>query len=229
MRSVTTYANPKPKPFAWSYSKLKNFESCPKRHWHIDIQKDVKEEEGEALLFGNELHKAMAKRVEAGLPLPKAFVEYEPWAAKAATPGGKLLVEQKFAIRADFGPTEFFAKDAWFRGVADVLRVQGPVALVIDWKTGKVKDDSVQLALTAQCVFSHYPDVKAVRTEFVWLAEEATTRADFRRGDMPEFWASIWPRVSALEQAHKLSEYPPRPNGLCRRYCPVSSCPHHGG
>jgi hypothetical protein len=224
--AVTTYN--KPKPFAWSYSKLKNFESCPKRHWHLDIAKDVKEEEGEALIFGNELHKAMARRVEAGTALPQHFREYEPWAAKVSTPGGKLLVEQKFAIAADFSPVEFFARNVWFRGIADVLRIHGPVALVIDWKTGKIKEDSVQLALTAQCVFSHYPDVHAVRTEFVWLAEDATTRADFKRGDMPAFWADLWPRISALEQAHKLTEYPAKPGALCRRWCPVTKCPHHG-
>jgi hypothetical protein len=226
MQSVTTYN--KPKPFSWSYSRLKNFESCPKRHWHLDIKKDIKEEEGEALLFGNELHKAMAKRVATGDPLPKAFQEYEPWAAKVSTASGKTLVEQKFAIAADFAPVEFFDKRAWFRGIVDVMRLLGPVALVVDWKTGKVKDDSVQLALTAQCVFSHFPQVQAIRTEFIWLAEDATTRADFKREDMPAFWASIWPRISALEQAHKLTEYPARPGPLCRRWCPVTTCPHHG-
>ena len=62
MQVVTT--RNKPKPFAWSYSRLKNFESCPKRHWHLDIQKDIKEEEGEALLWGNVVHKALADRVQ---------------------------------------------------------------------------------------------------------------------------------------------------------------------
>ena len=49
--AVTTYN--KPKPFAWSYSRLKNFEVCPKRHFHVDIAKDFREEEGESLVWGN--------------------------------------------------------------------------------------------------------------------------------------------------------------------------------
>ena len=44
---VTTTRN-KPKSFAWSYSKLKNFETCPKRSWHLDVARDIKEPEGEA-------------------------------------------------------------------------------------------------------------------------------------------------------------------------------------
>jgi spore coat polysaccharide biosynthesis protein SpsF (cytidylyltransferase family) len=46
-----------PKPFAWSYSKLKNYEVCPKRHWHVDVKKDFKEAESEALKQGNLVHK----------------------------------------------------------------------------------------------------------------------------------------------------------------------------
>ena len=226
MRAVTTRRSPK--SFSWSYSKLKNFESCPKRHYHVDVVKDYKEEEGESLLFGNELHKAMAARLQKGTPLPKGFAVYEPWAERMLTPGGNLLVEQKFAIDANFGPVEFFDKNAWFRGVADVLRIKGSVGLAVDWKTGKIIEDSQQLALMAACVFAHFPEVHALRTEFVWLKDDAQTRADFRRTDMPKMWAGLWPRISALEQAHNTTTYPAKPGFLCRRYCPVTGCPHHG-
>ena len=37
-----------PKAFSWSYTKLKNYETCPKRHFHYDVRKDIKEPEGEA-------------------------------------------------------------------------------------------------------------------------------------------------------------------------------------
>lgn len=224
--TVTTYA--KPKPFAWSYSKLKNFETCPKRHWHVDIAKDVKEEESEQLRYGNQLHEALARRLGDGTPLPVAFRHLEPWADKLAPAHGRLLVEQKYAIRRDFSPCEFFSRDAWFRGVGDVVKISGPVALALDWKTGRIVEDSVQLALMAQCVFAHHPDVMKVRTEFVWLKEDATTRADFARDEMPGLWASLLPRVAMMEQAHAGQNYPAKPNNLCRRWCPVEACPHHG-
>ena len=226
MQAVTTYT--KPKPFAWSYSKLKNYESCPKRHWHVDLAKDWVEEESEQLKFGNELHKALAARIAKGEPLPKPFAQYEPWCEKVLTGQGKNLVEQQLAIKADFSACTWFDKQTWFRGIADVLKINGPVALAIDWKTGKVLEDSVQLSLVAACVFAHHPEVQVVRSEFVWLAHDATTRVDIARSDMPKLWTSLMPRVKQLEHAHVNTEYPAKPGNLCRRWCPVKSCPHHG-
>lgn len=223
----TTYN--KPKPFAWSYSRLKNYESCPKRHWHVDIAKDVKEEESEALLYGNMLHDALAKRIGKGKELPEPFKHFEPWAERVIGDGtGELLVEQKLAITKDFGPCEFFDKSAWFRGVGDVIKIVGGAALILDWKTGKIVEDSQQLALMAACVFAHHPGVRKVRSEFIWLKEDATTRADFTREDMPKMWNNLWPRIEALETAHTTTTYPAKPGNLCRRWCPVQKCPHHG-
>lgn len=102
------------------------------------------------------------------------------------------------------------------------------MALVADWKTGKILEDSVQLALMAQCVFAHHPEVQRVRSEFIWLKEDATTRADFSREDMVKLWVSLNPRIAALEHAHNTTTYPAKPGSLCRRWCPVKACPHHG-
>jgi hypothetical protein len=219
------------KPFAWSYSKIKNYETCPKRHYHIDVAKDVKETESDQLRFGNALHAALAERCDPtkNKPLPTPFAKYDDWAKWAIGDGsGQILVEQKLAIRRDFAPTGYFDKDVWYRGVADVAKIFGPVALAIDWKTGKIVEDSVQLALMAQCLFSHHPEVQKIRTEFVWLAEDATTRADFTRDDMIELWAGMLPRVGALEHAYEVSEYPAKEGGLCKRWCPVTQCVHNG-
>jgi hypothetical protein len=218
----------KPKAFSFSYSKLKNFETCPKRSWHLDHAKDVKEEEGEALLYGNTVHKVLAEAVSGKAPLPKHFSNLQPWVDKITRTDGKILVEQQLAITKDFGPTDWFGKDAWYRGIADVIKVVGPVAVVLDYKTGKIIEDGVQLALMAQCVFSHHPDIQKIRTEFVWLKEDATTRADFTRDDMVKVWAGVLPRVQLLENAIASGNFPPKPGYLCRKWCPIDFCAHHG-
>jgi len=235
MKLVTT--GRKPKSFAWSYSKLKNFESCPKRHYNIDVAKIVKEEESEQLAYGNTLHKVLAEAISGKTPLPNHFRSFQEWVDKVTLPGNpgtpapgiKVLVEQQLAITSDFGPTEWFGETAWYRGIADVIKIQGPVAAVLDWKTGKILEDGVQLALMAACVFAHHPKVQAIRTEFIWLKQGgAITRADFTRGGMAPIWAGVLPRVQMLERAHKTMEFPPKPGFLCRKWCPVESCPHHG-
>ena len=228
---------PKPKPFAWSYSKLKNFEVCPKRHYNVDVAKTFKEEEGEALQWGNAVHKALALRCgPSQTALPKHMAGYERWAARVVTPPGNILTEQQLAIDEDFAATKWFATDAkrsgqgepWYRGIADVLKIADKVALAVDWKTGKIIDDAPQLALLAACIFAHHPNVQKVRSEFIWLKEDASTRQDFGRADMPAIWSGLWPRIDALKLAHETSNYPPKPGFLCRRYCPVTSCVHHG-
>ena len=233
MQIITT--RNKPKSFAWSYSKLKNYETCPKRYFHIDVERSIKEEEGESLQWGNAVHKALAERVEKGTKLPKGMEPYEKWAARIlegtennANPNIHLLVEQKLAINADFGPESWFSDQAWYRGIGDVIKIVGHVALVADYKTGKILEDGSQLALMAACVFAHHPKVQKIRSEFIWLKEDATTRADFARTDMPNVWRGILPRVETLKGAHDRFEFPPKPGGLCRRFCPVNGCPHHG-
>lgn len=237
--NVTTVSfdgKPITKPFTWSYSRLKNFESCPKRHFHVDIQKDFKEEEGEQLQWGNAVHKGLAATIGKGAPLPTGMTHYQKWVDRIVTGEGNILVEQQLAIDENFGPTAWFDSDAkrqgksqpWYRGIGDVVKIVGPVALIIDWKTGKILEDAPQLALMAACVFAHHPDVQKVRSEFVWLKEDATTRADFDRNEMATIWKNLWPRIEALKHAHETTTYPPKPGRLCRRYCPVKSCPHFG-
>jgi hypothetical protein len=211
---------------------LKNFETCPKRYYAIDVAKQFKEDEdNDHLKYGNFVHTSIADRINAERkPLPPTLEKLlEPWAVKVLTPPfDQVLVEQQLAITEDLQKTTWFGDDVWFRAVVDVLKIVGPVALAIDWKTGKIVEDSVQLALTAACVFAHHPEVHALRTDFVWLKEDATTRADFTRADMPGMWAGLLPRVTTLRRATDAMEFPPKPNGLCKRWCVVENCPHHG-
>lgn len=217
------------KQFAWSFSKLKNFEVCPKRHYEVDLAKNFTDEDGEALVWGNRVHKAMAVRLgKPKAPLPDDMALFEPWAKKVENGAGTLYVEQKYAITKDFMRCDWFAPVAWYRGIGDVVRVSGRVALVLDWKTGKILEDSVQLALMAQCIFAHFPEVQKVRSVYAWLKDDAETSEVFDRSDMSELWVGLLDRVWKLENAYKTQSYPPLPGRLCKRWCPVTSCPYHG-
>lgn len=234
---VTTTRHGGPKPFAWSYSQLKNFETCPKRHWHVDKKKDFKEADSEALMEGNRVHDMFHKRIGKNEPFPAAYQpSLEPWVDRVfeyrgvdvRKHGAQVLTEQKLAIDKDFSPQPFFGSAVWFRSIADLLWILGPVAVNIDWKTGKIVEDSVQLMLSSACVFAHYPQVQTIRSRFIWLAENADTTLDIQRSDMPAMWSDLWSRIKALEAAHNETSYPPKPSRICRSWCPVTVCPHHG-
>lgn len=218
------------KEWAWSYSKKKNYDTCPKRHYEVDIQKNFTEE-SEQLKWGNEVHAALANACKGIAPLPDTMRQYQRFVSEMQDePGkpGKLLVEQKYAITRDFQPTSYFAGNVWYRGICDALRIQGPVARARDWKTGKVKHDSIQLMLMASCIFIHHPQVQRILTEFVWLQDDCMTPDIFSRDTFRNEWVSLIPEINAMEAASKSLTYPPKPGKLCYKWCPVTSCPYHG-
>lgn len=222
-----------PKAWAWSYSKLKNYRTCPRRYHDIDVAKLYKEEEkpGGPLEVGNRIHKCLEERVRDGKQLPADLAHLEDAVSPLALKPGKILVEQQLAIKEDLSPCDWFNNQTWYRAKADYMNISenGMVALAIDYKTGKIIEDSVQLALMAECIFSHYPTVQAVRTEFWWLGEDASTREDFFRKSRHETWGNILPMVAELKAAHDTNTFPPKQSGLCKRFCIVKGCPHYGG
>src|SRR5262245_17098835 len=109
------------KGFAWSYSRLKGFEDCPRRYHETQILKRWPDERSENLEWGETVHAAIAKALKTGKELPLAFIAYQPWLDKVNRTKGELLVEDqcKWAITREFKPTAYFSKTVWARSQAD--------------------------------------------------------------------------------------------------------------
>lgn len=226
-----------PKPFSWSYSKLKNFESCPLKHQQVDLLKNFSEVRSEQLDYGDDFHDAMKKGVTtAPHKLPEKFKDYQWFLDKLTSESNPLAIiiaEQKLAINKAFQPCGYFDSNAWFRCIIDYAKFvpvdqERQIVLTVDYKTGKMLDDPVQLALSAQCIFSHFPQTVKARTEYFWAQDQCTTREDFTPADMLNLWTIMNPRVDAMEQAWLTGQYVPVKSGLCKRHCPVSNCVNNG-
>lgn len=224
------------KPFTWSYSKLKNFEGCPKKHFEVDLAKNFEEVKGEALLYGDRFHDQMKIAVDGLKYLPDDLKDFN-WLIDKLTlvsnPLQIIKVEQKLAITREFAPCGFFAKDVWFRGVIDYSKFvpvneTQQIAGLVDYKTGKPAEDPVQLALFAQLIFSHFPNTVKIRTDYFWTQAGAFSREDFTPADMVHLWTELNPRVAKLEQAYVTDTYPAVKSGLCKKHCPVLSCANNG-
>ncbi len=215
------------KEWAWSYSKKKNYDTCPKRHYEVDILKNYTET-SEQLTWGNEVHDALANACSGKAPLPPTMGAYQKWVDVVRSSPGKLLVEQKFAITRDFKKTQYFGTDVWYRGICDLLMLNGDTATAIDWKTGKIKHDSIQLMLMATCIFIHHPEINKVKTRFVWLPDDCTTPEVWERSTFQREWVPLLPEIAAMETATKATNFPPKPSPLCRKWCPVITCEHNG-
>lgn len=207
----------------WSYSSLTAFETCPRRFKLTRITKAVIEPQTEATLHGNEVHKALENHLNGEKYLPEKYADYLPIVERCKATPGKRLVEYKFALTHNFKPTTFFAKDAWVRGVIDFAVVQPTTAVVLDWKTGKPKDDHDQLKLFAATAFAAHPHVETVKTGYVWLAHGKVDSKEFKKEDVAGIWQEFLPRVLRMTKAAEKDNFPPKPSGLCTKWCPVTN------
>lgn len=210
----------------WSFSTLSMFEQCRKKFYHLKVAKDVKDSDSSFSHEGKEVHDAMFKRVIKGVKLPLPIRHYERWAAAFEKRPGEKHGEMKLCLNNKFEPVDWFAKDAWVRAVVDLLIIDGTTAIIVDWKTGKVRLDWTQLRLAAAVLSRLMPEIDDFKLIFVWLRENKMHSETLTRGQVKGVWNELLPRVKAIEVAKKTTEFPATESGLCR-YCPVEQCPHH--
>lgn len=206
---------------AWSYSSLTSFETCPRRHYILRVSKQVAEPESEEQRWGNAVHKALEDRVGKKTPLPPGMEKFEKFAAPFDSAAGEVFTETKIALTKNLEPTTWFGKDVWVRCIVDVGTRRDGVATALDWKTGKPKPDSDQLRLFAAAIMHKWPEVNKVSTGFVWLAYNKLTKDVFTREQLGEIWSEFSPRVARLDTAAANNSWPPKPSGLCAKWCPV--------
>lgn len=217
------------KNFAWSYSSLTSFETCPKQWWHYRVKRDVKESKSAATEYGSEVHKHFENRLIKGKALPLDLKHHEKVLAKLAAAPGESYPEQKLAINRDFQPTGFFDDDVWCRAIIDFVKVNGDRAIIVDHKTGKMKDGFEQVEHQALMFLAYVPEVVNFTAGYYWTKTKRLPTTKFTADQAPELWNKFLPRVEQMEYMVKHDEFPARQNGLCKRYCAVKSCPHNGG
>ena len=217
---------------AWSYSSLTAFETCPKRYYLTRVAKTAHEEQTEATIWGNKVHKALENRINTGCEMPEGMEQWASIADRIRTPkqGGMPFAEKKLAITKHFTPTTWMAKDCWCRGIVDAGVLRPHRIMALDWKTGKRKHVSHQMMLCAGLLFAHYPEPEIIATGFVWLQDKKLDVEKFLRSHVPDIWGEFLPRVQRLEQAYESNVWIARPSGLCKQYCPVGRklCSHCG-
>lgn len=208
----------------WTYSQLSTFETCPKQYYHKYVAKEFPFVKTTESAWGDRVHLAFESRVFSGELLPDGMTQWEPFMRKLAALPGEKHAEKQLAVDELYRPASYW-DSPWTRGKADLLVLHGDSAAVFDYKTGK-KRPSDQLTLYAAYVFSYYPQVSTVHTRAVWLKEKTLTKDVVQREELPFVWQGFAKRANSIEQAHEKNEWPERPSGLCRGWCPVSTCRH---
>ena len=206
---------------AWSYSSLTAFETCPRQYHITRVLKAVTQPETEEQRWGNEVHKALELRVREGVPLPPKLVQFEPIAAKILSSKGAVFAEQKIGLTDQLEPCGFFDTNCWYRGIIDVGVVHTLTVSLLDYKTGKIKDDHNQLDLFSAAYMSAHPEVKSAKSGYIWLKHGKMTCKSLNREKVPIIWHDFRYRVDRLNTAYANEKWVPNPSGLCKGWCPV--------
>ena len=220
---------------AWSYSSITLFDQCPKKYYHLRVAKDIKEPESEAMMYGKDVHLAAENFMRDGTPVPGKYEYMRPLLEKLKNIPGERFCELKMGLKKQDGrlvACEFFDKDVWYRGIADLIIVNHETgeARVVDYKTGKSSRyaDTKQLALMAACVFARFPQVKVVKSALLFVVAADLVKADYKVEAGYNIFSELDGTLVSRETAYETGVFNPKKNFSCKAWCPVLDCAHNG-
>lgn len=202
-----------PQIYAWSYSRLKDYENCPLKAKLKHVDK-IAEPGSEAMDNGNRVHKLAEAYATGKLKkLPIELINFKAEFAELLKRKKTLSVEQQLAFGKTWAPASWFGKDAWVRVVIDVWYVEGKSAVVVDHKTGKVRPENMdQLSLYAIAAMETDRNVEDVKATLWYLDAGEDPSEMFTRSQLPKLKA-YWEKRSLPMLRDQT--FAPTPNRLC--------------
>lgn len=215
---------------AWSYSSIKLYDQCPKKYYHLRVVKDVKEPPTDAIVYGKEFHSAAEHYVRDNVPIPPQFAFVKGALDSLKNLPGDKYCEFEMALNENLEPCGFKDPEVWWRGIADLLVINGGEARVLDYKTGKSAKyaDTDQLELMALAIFKYFPQVTKVKGGLFFVISKNFIKDSYSAENQDKMWAKWLAEFNRLKISYKNDVWNPRPSGLCKKHCLVLECPHNG-
>lgn len=166
----------------YSYSRISSFQTCARKFKYTYIDKaDKKPQNMEPLLKGGAVHHILENH-----PWPsthKLAPQYQHIVDKfLRTEHGKKLMFRESTREFDFGldkdlvPCGYNDEHAIFRGSVDYIFIENGVLYLVDWKTGKYKEQRWQtydqLMFYGLYFFIRYPNVNKIHISYVYIEHE---------------------------------------------------------
>jgi hypothetical protein len=224
-------SNATPQPIKWSHSRLKAFETCPRKFYEELVLKKYPRTESEATIYGTRLHEACEMYTRDGTPLPDEFKFLQPTMDALHSKPGRRFAEYEMAVTVDLAPCGFKAPEVWCRGIADLLIVDDDnfTAWVWDYKSGSDKYPDVdQLVLMSLMVFAHFPHIRSVRSGLLFVLKETLVKHKMSVDAAASHWWKYRERVGVMEASFANDVWNPKSSGLCRKWCPCTGCEFNG-
>ena len=234
------------KPPSYSFSRLDLFGRCPFAFQKIYVEK-IPRAASDALITGSTVHEVVASYL-AHLIQHSLATDWE-WAEKQGfidvpadvhaiwsrfynnfilPPGMEAPeVEKKLAFDRNWQPTEFVAPDAFFRLVVDFTYRQGSLAVITDWKSGRIVPETVEKDLQLRIYGwgvqqALYPDAQEILLRLHFLRYSAEREILLLPEDLGTVPQELEAKIAVIE-AEK--HFDPKPGSFCG-WCGVTAhCP----
>jgi hypothetical protein len=218
------------KPLTWSYSSIKLYDQCPKKYYHLRVVKDVKEPTTEAITYGKLFHEAAEHYIKNDTPLPPQFNYVKSTLDNLKRLEGEKYCELEMGLTENLDPCGFKDPNVWWRGVADLVVINGDEARCLDYKTGKSAKyaDTDQLELMALAIFKHFPHVKKVKAGLLFVVAKNFIKDSYNAESQDKMWLKWFAEHKRMKYSYSSNVWNPRPSGLCRKHCAVLECAHNG-
>jgi hypothetical protein len=207
---------------------LSAFDNCPWKGFRMYIAKDLAKTNDSKRDWGNTLHKAFSMYITRGRALPREAIKYAP--TLAPLQAQKPFTELPLAVRRDGSPCGFFDDGVFVRGYGDVVMLRGPMALILDFKSGKKREDSAELRLHSMMLRAAHPELERVLGQYIWLQHVDMGLSPMGQqhdvSDTVATWAYVEQAMDEIEHMLTNNHFPKQPNPLCG-WCPVMDCEHN--
>lgn len=213
----------------YSHTVFKDFDTCPRQFAEVRVYKRVKKEFSESANAGDQMHKAAESYVKEGAALPEQYVPLKPY-IDVLVAKGKPYAELEIGVTREFAPAGFADKDTWIRGKFDlVIRSSATHAFLADYKTGSSRyADTNQLLLGGLLLMANFPEIQKVSGGLIFFKEGKLIKSKLAQKHYALSWKLFEEKTQRIEAAIANDNFPAKPSGLCRKFCPVLSCEHNG-
>lgn len=211
----------------FSYTFLRDEANCPHKAYRLYVTRDLpKEPASPEMEHGITVHRVLESCVASGRSVPDDLACVRPlmdqfeWIRQM---GAAVKAELGLAIDEAGKSVDFWSRDAWLRGKLDAVAIGKEFAFIIDWKTGKSREDPFELQVQALLLKAKYPTLKEIKGCYSWLKEQRQGEPH-DLSDTERTMHSVRAQIAEIEQHSK--PWPKRPNPLCG-WCRVLDCEHN--
>src|ERR1019366_2838344 len=209
---------------------MQDFKTCPSMFNAKHVAKTHKDVQGEAQIWGEQVHTHFENYINDGTDLPKELQSHRKYLNVLLAKPGHFWCEQKIGLDTKGRPCTWFVPWVFWRGKMDFLKISPEgiaprTATAVDYKTGKVKQHFSQLMWYAIWTFAAHQDVELINAQFYWTKTEEVSKQVYGRDDIPKLWNHFLPDLRQYKEAFTTDTWQPRPNGLCKGWCPKNDCP----